>query len=507
MSLENFSAIYLLTFFFWILTFNKRLFFWFWLWQLKEYHLGRFKAHFQTDKGKQLVLNKFLAGKIIVLLGFLLTPFFFSAPTFNLFAASLAILLSIYLIEGTKVIVDMFKKRLKSPVLTKKTVLIIGLSFLAQFLFLEHVLKYFFISILLLDILSPFIASFFVGLIHPLTVFWRWQIIKKAKEKRSKFKDLIVIGITGSYGKTSTKEILAHILSKKFKVLKTKKHQNSEVGVSQCVLNELTLEHEVFVVEMGAYNRGGIKLLSHIVSPKIGILTGINEQHMVTFKSLENIIKTKYELIESLPKDGTAFFNGRNEYCLELFQKTNIKKSLYGENVELAGMENIEGAKAVARELGMTNEEIDQACEEIKSKFPGLQLKKGINGLNIIDASYSANPDSLISHLDYLKTLPAKKIIVMPCLIELGKAAKKVHNRIGERIGKVSHLVIITTKDYFEEIKKSAISSGFPKENILYIEDPKKIIEKIKEFSKPGDIVLLEGRIPLKTKLSLIIEN
>ena len=140
------------------------------------------------------------------------------------------------------------------------------------------------------------------------SALWRKNLINKAKQKRLKFKNLLVIGITGSYGKTSTKEFLATILSEKYKVLKTKEHQNSEVGVSQCILNDLKPEHEIFVCEMAAYNRGGIKLLCDIVKPKIGILTGINEQHMATFGSQENIIKTKYELIESFAGKRHSFF-------------------------------------------------------------------------------------------------------------------------------------------------------------------------------------------------------
>ena len=322
------------------------------------------------------------------------------------------------------------------------------------------------------------------------------MVINKAKKKREQFKDLLVIGITGSYGKTSTKEFLATVLAEKYKVLKTKEHQNSEIGISQCILNDLKPEHEIFICEMGAYNRGGIKLLCDIVKPKIGILTGINEQHMVTFGSLENIIKTKYELIESLPEDGIAFFNARNKYCLELYQKTPIKKILYGGNIKLAGLENIEGAKAVARELGMTEEEIVKACQKIENKFGGIQIKEGINGLKIIDATYSANPDGVIAHLEYLKTLPGKKVIIMPCLIELGRASKEVHKKIGQKIAEVCDLAIITTKDRFKELKEGAIEKGMPQENVVFLEDPNEVFEKIEAFCGPGDAVLLESRVP-----------
>ena len=294
--------------------------------------------------------------------------------------------------------------------------------------------------------------------------------------------------MTGSYGKTSTKEFLATILSEKFRVLKTKEHQNSEIGIAQCILDELSFQHEIFIVEMGAYNKGGIKLLCDIIQPKIGVLTGINEQHMATFGSQENIIKTKYELIESLPHDGMAFFNAQNKYCLELYGKTIIKKRLYGQDAVSPDAENLVGAKAVAKELGMSDEEIAKGCANIK---PWPQIQKGINGINIIDATYSANPNGVMADLEYLtlRFPQGKKIIVMPCLIELGKASKEVHQRIGKKIGEVCDLAIITTKDRFSEIQ-----AGAP--NAVFIENPKEIVEKIKTFCGPGDVVLLESRVP-----------
>lgn len=447
----------------WFLIFTKALFFWLWLWQLKEYHFGRFRAHFETQKIKKVI------------------------SSFHW---------------------------IKFPKFTKKTIIVSSSGILLEILILFYLFSlptsqfYFFLLVFL--ILSPLISSLLVLLFQIPTVMLRNRILKKAQRKIAKFsapggpasggKNLIVIGITGSYGKTSTKEFLATILSEKFNVLKTKEHQNSEVGISQCVLNNLKEDHEVFVVEMGAYNRGGIKLLCDITKPKIGILTGINEQHMATFGSQENIIKTKFELIESLPEDGIAFFNARNKYCVELYKKpllrqgfggqAKIRKFLYGERATFRGEENILGAMAVAKELGMTEEEISRAIGKIKNKFGGIQIKKGINGLNIIDAAYSANPDGAIAHLEYLKTFPGKKVIVMPCLIELGKASGKVHKRIGKKIGEVCDLAIITTKDRFKEIKDGAGDKA------VFMEDPKAILEKIKNFTKEGDLVLLESRVP-----------
>ena len=238
--------------------------------------------------------------------------------------------------------------------------------------------------------------------------------------------------------------------------------------------------------------------MSDIAKPKIGAVSGVNEQHLATFGNMENLLSAEggKELIESLPEDGMAFFNAKNKYCLELYQKVKIKKFLYGQDIKLQGLENIEGAKMVAKELGMQKEEINRACQKIGNKFPGIQIKKGKNGLNIIDATYSANPDGVTAHLEYLKTLPGRKVIVMPCLIELGKASREVHQRIGKKIAEVCDLAIITTKDRFKEIKEGFIKGGGKEESILFIENPKEIFKKIKSFCKNGDTILLESRVP-----------
>lgn len=415
-----------------ILIYLKLFLFWLWLWQLKEYHIGRFMAHFKEGQALRKILSSLW--------------------------------------------------RLKYPKFTKKIIVIL---LTGLFLGLFMILKGYYLFVFLLIIVTPLFFQI-------PTVMWRKIYLGKARKKRESFKNLLVIGITGSYGKTSTKEFLAHILSKKFKVLKTKEHQNSEVGISQCILHELQPEHEVFVCEMGAYNSGGIKLLASIAKPAIGVLTGINEQHMATFGSQENIIKAKYELIESLPPSGVAFFNAKSSYCVELYNKTTIRKMLYGQAARFRGEENILGAMAVAKELGMSDEEILSAKKEIDNTFPGTQIKKGKDGFTVIESTYSANPDGVIAVLEYLKTWPGKKIMVMPCLIELGKASEEVHKRIGEKIAEVCDLAIITTADRFADIKEGAKGS----KKVLLIENPQEIVSKIQSVVESGDTVLLEGRIP-----------
>jgi len=504
--------IYLLSFF-WFIRTEKAILFWIYLWQIKEYHIGRFLAHFTTEKGKNIFINKLFFLKVILLICFsVLNPFYLTY-----------FLLAVYFIEAIKAFKDFFFKKLKKPIYTKKTILLVLTGITVQIVIL---MTGGVIWLLIFDILMPLVVSAIVFFFQPIAVLNRNMIIRKAKIKRSKFKDLIVIGITGSYGKTSTKDFLYAFLSEKYKVLKTEKNHNSEIGISQCILNYLKPEHRFFICEMGAYNKGGIKLLCGIVKPKIGILTGINGQHLATFGSQENITNTKFELIESLPEDGIGIFNKDNLIIRENVEKVKIKSKIFCStkekadiwaeditvkedslslkivsedndfaefNLPLLGKQNIENllmAAATAKKLGLSLKEM--AVGEINSCHCGMELRRG--KLNIVNSTYSANPNGVISHLEYLNVWSGEKAIIMPCLIELGKEAKKIHFQIGKEIGRICSLAVITSKEYFKEIKEGAEEEGM--KNVVFQENPKKIFNLLKNFSGTQDIVLLEGRMP-----------
>jgi UDP-N-acetylmuramoyl-tripeptide--D-alanyl-D-alanine ligase len=490
--------------FLWLFRQIRAVLFWLYLWQLKEYHVGRFLDHFRTYKGKTLFLNLLFILKIALLSYALILYFYPEFLAWYFYAGWIFILAALYLLESVRFLMDIVRKTAKKPVLTKKTLAFVFVNLISVILFAGILLDktnffyWYCFGILSFDVLLPLWVSFIVLLFQPFTVLWRNKIIKKAKRKREKFKNLLVVGITGSYGKTSTKELLAAILSEKFRVLKTREHQNSEIGIAQCILQDLKPGHEIFVCEMGAYNLGKIREVCSFVKPGIGILTGINEQHMATFGSQENIVRAKYELMESLPENGLAFFNAKNKYCRTLYEKTKIRKFLYGENATFPGEENLLGARLVAGELGMSQKEILGATAKMRSKFGGIETKKGIMGLNVIDATYSANPDGVMAHLEYLKNIfTGRKIIILPCLIELGRASKEVHERIGRKIAETCDLAIITTRDRFREIKQGASGAALDRRTeVLFMDRPKQILEKIKSFCRQGDFVLLESRVP-----------
>ena len=534
--------------FLWLVVFAKKISFWIWLWQLKEYHVGRFLDHFQTCKGKQLLLNPLLLIKVAA--AFVI--YFYSEPVVAYCIIGLFSLEFLYTIRGIS------KRKLRIPVLTRKTSVILSAGISMELLVISFLygarasLVKTTAILLAFDILVPLVASFLVLAFQPLAVALRDQVLRKAKRKIQGADDLLVIGVTGSYGKTSAKEFLAAILSKKYKVLKTAEHQNSEVGISNCVINDLKDEHEIFVVEMGAYNKGGIKLLTDIVDPKMGIITGINEQHMATFGSLQKTIQAKFELVESLPEDGLAILNYDDKNIREQniedynHRLKNVKYysmadktvDMWAENVNvetkslsfkirskdgdeadfqlnLLGVHNIYNVLAAAvcaKYLGMSLAEISKACSDIDPQQSGMQIKEGVNGLNILDATYSANPTGVVSHLEYLKLWPGKKIIIMPCLIELGQASKEAHEKIGEKIAEVCDLAVITTRDRIKEINEGAArfvlaGSGQKQPEIVFMEKPEEILEKVKNFGNPEDVVLLESRVPGKVISGLVKES
>lgn len=518
--------------FLWFFRIAKNFSFYLYLWQLKEYHIGRFKAHFETREGRKLLLNKISLIKALLLFFYAFSFFGFFYFLFVLF------LFLIYLFQFFKLILDIHGKKLKLPVFTKKAIFLISVLFFVEIIFFFSIfnLEKIFFYLLLFDILSPLIASIIILLFQPATVFLRNKTLKKAKKKIELFNNLKVIGITGSYGKTSTKEFLGSILSEKFNVLTTPGHINSEIGISKTILSELNSAHNIFICEMGAYNKGGIRLLSNIVKPSIGILTGINQQHLSLFGKMEKLFSAEggKELFKSLPDDGFMIVNGESKYILNLYgenkdkkkiyfsfsEKENIKKDIYPSifakniiekedklyfeaeinnkefikcKVNLLGKQNIENlllAIFISYKLGMSSVEIKKGLLKIKQEQGGIILLKNEKDFKIIDATYSANLNSVMALIDYLKVFNnLKKTIIMPCLIELGSSSKKIHRKIGNKIGEVCDLGIITTKDYYEDIKEGA---DINKNNICYLNNPEKIALKIKE--RRG-VVLLKGRL------------
>lgn len=360
------------------------------------------------------------------------------------------------------------------------------------------------------------------------------KFYNQASEKIRSMNNLTSIGITGSYGKTSTKFAAAAILNEKFKVLNTPESYNTPMGISKIVNNKLTDDYEIFVAELGATKIGDIEEVAILTNPKIGIITSIGPCHLETFKSIDNIMKTKYELIEKLPADGVAIFNYDNEYVKKLANKTFIEKVLYGikntENTDVyatdikvgnAGSKftlcikglgtiecetkllgehnilNILAGTAVAKVLGMTLEEISKGISNIENVEHRLQLIDPGTGVIVIDDAFNSNPDGAKAALDVLAAFHDKrKIIVTPGMVELGNLEEVENQKFGENIAEVCDIAILVGKKRTEPIYKGLIKQKFNEENLYVVNSLTEATELLKTLTKVNDVVLFENDLP-----------
>jgi len=356
----------------------------------------------------------------------------------------------------------------------------------------------------------------------------------QAQNKIKSMESLKTVGITGSFGKTSTKFIVSTILGEKYNVLKTPESFNTPMGISKVINNQLTDEYDVFIAEMGARNVGDIKELASLVSPKIGIITSIGPAHLDTFKNLDNIAKTKYELIEELPADGIAIFNYDNEYIKKLADKTFKEKILYGlENHEeldifatdievsesgsaftlkdkegneircttkLLGKHNIYNLLAgasVGKALGLTFEEIKRGMEKVEPVPHRLNIINPGTGIIIVDDAFNSNPIGSKAALEVLGQFKeGRKIIVTPGMVELGEREEEANKEFGISIGKVCDFVILVGKKRTKPIYDGLMEMGYNKDNIFVVNSLDEATSRIQNIAKPKDVVLFENDLP-----------
>lgn len=385
-----------------------------------------------------------------------------------------------------------------------------------------------FAPICITPILAPFILYFSNRLNAPVEKLISRRYVRAATDKIKKC-DVIKIGITGSYGKTSVKEILKTILSQKYRVLATPDSYNTPMGIS-LTAKKLDNTYDVFIAEMGARHKGDIKELADIVKPKYGVITGINSQHLESFGSIDEIYNTKYELIESLPKDGTAFFSSDNEYTEKMFKGfsgdkycsgvaggfvnatdiltertgTTFTLNIEGENpiscsTVLLGKHSISNiclAANIAYKIGMTAEEIAQGINRLQTVGHRLELVPNNKDIVIIDDSYNSNTDGIKSAMEVLGMFSGRKIILTPGLVELGKIENAENFKFGKMLAGVADVVIIIGKHNAEALIAGLTEGGMSKENIKFSKNSKRGNDELNEIIKEGDVVLFENDLP-----------
>ena len=344
--------------------------------------------------------------------------------------------------------------------------------------------------------------------------------------------DMTVIGITGSYGKTSTKHYLNRILSEQFNVLMTPGSYNTLMGVIRTIREMMKPYTEIFICEMGAKNIGDIKEICDLVHPRIGIITAVGEQHLESFKTIENVQRTKFELADALPKEGTVYVNndfpfgasrrvdntgcvrysihpseGADYWVTEMkFHENGTDFTLHtpqGDarfSTRLIGEFNISNlipAIAVAMSFGMPVEKIARAVARIEQVEHRLSMKRTPGGITIIDDAFNSNPDGSRMALDVLASMnKGKRIIVTPGMIELGDKQYDYNHRFGGKIASSADIAIVVGAYNRDAILSGLKDAGMPEEKVRAVETFKEAQAVLSTLIAPGDTVLYENDLP-----------
>lgn len=352
-----------------------------------------------------------------------------------------------------------------------------------------------------------------------------------ASYKRSLY-NIPVIAITGSVGKTSTKDIIASVVSQKYKTLKTEANFNNNIGLPFTILK--LKDHEALVLEMGMNHLGEIHLLTSIAKPNICVITNIGTSHIGNLGSRENILKAKLEILDGC-KNPTIIINNDNDllhswYKNEKYNKNiktfginevsdynsnNIKMEIKSSkftckinhkkveiNVPVGGEHFILNslcAIAVGNELEIENEKIKKGIGQFELTKKRMDIIEFKNCIKIINDSYNASFESMKASIKYLSTFDKnRKIAVLGDMLELGKFAKELHENVGKEIYKNRIDILICSGDSSKYIAKQAENEGMKKELIYFCKDKDQIIQQIIEIMKPNDIILFKASNGMK---------
>ena len=423
--------------------------------------------------------------------------------------------------------------RIKRLIFSLGIILFIPLIFLG--IYMDNLYKTW-IVILILCIMSYFNAFVvFMAMIINMPVekivynYYKNKAMKKLKEMPF----LKVIGITGSYGKTSSKNILNEILNIKYNALPTPRNLNTYNGLIMTINNDMDKFTDIFIAEMGAYVKGEIAGLCKLVKPKYGILTTIGTAHLESFGSEDNIIQGKFELIESLPNDGFAILNGDDPKQVNYKLKSKVKiiwigienkevdvraenikcsskgtsfdvvikgkKEKYHFETRLLGEHNVYNILdgiACGIEFDITMDDLIQAVKMIRPIEHRLELKR-LGNFYMIDDAYNSNPVGAKRALEVLKKMPGTKVVVTPGMIELGDKEYEYNKKFGEQISEVADTVILIGEKKTQPIKEGLLTKGFDKEQIIVFNDVREAYPYLTNEANNQEIyALFENDLP-----------
>lgn len=371
---------------------------------------------------------------------------------------------------------------------------------------------------------------------HPIEAGINQHYINDAKRKLSEVPGLTVIGVTGSYGKTSVKFYLQTLLQEKFNVLVTPESFNTPMGVVRTIRGFLKPTTEIFVCEMGARHVGDIKEICDMVHPQHGVITSIGPQHLETFFNMENIQKTKFELADALPEGGMLFLNGDNEYILQqaasssydrtpekvFYHSGKAGEGYYAKDVQVSrlGTEftvvtpegeserfqmrlvgahnviNVVGAIAVAHRMGMTLKELRIPVRRIEPVPHRMQMRE--HGLvTIIDDAYNSNPVGSRAAVETLAMFDGIRILITPGMVELGDKESEYNHKFGNYAADCCDYILLVGRKHTEPIRKGVLEKGFPEEKCQVFDKLEEAVSYAYAIKGQGHkYILLENDLP-----------
>jgi UDP-N-acetylmuramoyl-tripeptide--D-alanyl-D-alanine ligase len=325
---------------------------------------------------------------------------------------------------------------------------------------------------------APFLMVLSVWLLGPVERAINRRYLDDARRILAGMPHLKVIGITGSYGKTSTKHYLHRILSERFSTVMTPGSYNTTLGVVRTIREHLKPYTEVFIVEMGAKQPGDIAEICDLVHPTIGIITAVGEQHLESFRTIDNVQRTKFELIDALPADGVAILNDDFEYIAnravenvaEVFRYTSRDVAPPPFETSLVGrynLTNLYAAWLAGRALGMTDAEMRHAISQIRPVEHRLEVRHTPGGVTIIDDAFNSNPHGAAMALEVLAGFTGgKRIVVTPGMIELGEKQEQYNREFGRQMAAAADIAVVVGEYNRGAIVAGLKEGGFPAENV-----------------------------------------
>lgn len=504
--------------------------------QLTGYKLNGYLRWFKETKYSyisRLFMLSFLSFAAMLMTNVLLADFFV-VPVLKFVG------ILFYILFSSLFITNLFTAKQKTPLkYTKRMTRLVVVYFILILIFsiLIEILGFMFIPYLsygligIIPIMLPLFVFLAYYITYPIEKLISNSYVKKAKKKLESIKNIQVIGITGSYGKTSVKNILKTLLSEKYKVCASPSSYNTPLGLAKTILQNLNSDNEIFIAEMGAKQRFDIKELCEMVKPKIAIITGIGNQHLLTFGSVDNIIKTKSELAEYVSNNhGKIFVNIESDGAKKLVNnfKDAIKVSIKDNKTDLFvkdikttkdgskfslcfnnevvecktillgdhNISNILLAATVAINLGLTLKEIQEGIEKLVTIPHRLEIVKSSSTYTILDDAYNSSVEGSKASLDVLSKFDGKKFVITPGLVELGTEQFNSNFEFGMDMAKVCDYVIIDSVINYDAISSGLIFGGFDEKNIIQVANLTQAVQMLNTLASSNDVVLFENDLP-----------